>query len=94
MGGRFYEDIPPNVDMRCYFNIAHEIIKEIAKYEKQKHLTRELLKPMRSHLASLVSRLKLTVNTHKVPGKVGHRNIHAAEDYDLKRFDYMGDEEA
>ena len=43
MGGRFYEEIPPNVDMRCYFNIAHEIIKEIAMYEKQLHLTRELL---------------------------------------------------
>jgi hypothetical protein len=34
--------------------------------------------------ASLISKLKLTVKTHKPPGKVGHRNIHAADNYALK----------
>jgi hypothetical protein len=34
--------------------------------------------------ASLIANLKLTVKNHKAQKKVGHRNIHAADNYALQ----------
>ena len=70
----FYEEIPPNLNQQAYLSYANDIITDIAKFEKQKGLIKELLKPMRSCGSSLISKLKLTVKTHKPPGSVGHRN--------------------
>ena len=84
LGSEFYVEVPPRIDMQMYLGSAIGIINDIAKYEKQKSLIRDLGKSMRMKEASLISKLKLTVKTHKSPRKVGHRNIHAADNYALK----------
>ena len=93
LGREFYVKVPPRIDTQMYLGSAIGIINDIAKYEKQKSLIRELGKSMRMKEASLISKLKLTVKTHKSPRKVGHKNIHAADSYALKRIEYMGDDE-